>query len=94
MQIHGEITSINETDVITETFCKRDFVVTIDQNKPYPQTIKFELHNDRCDIIDAYKVGQEVSVDFELKGRQRTDKNGQLQTFNTLLAWKIQPINK
>lgn len=93
MQVHGQITTINLTEKVSERFSKREFVLTTDQSTPYPQTILFELQQDKCDIIDAYNVGQEVSVDFNLKGRQWTNPQGEVKTFNTLSAWKIQPVN-
>lgn len=94
MQVHGLIDSIGTEEQVSEKFRKREFVLIIDHDKTYPQTILFELHQDKTDIIDAYKVGQIVSVDFNLKGRQWKDKNGDTKTFNSLVAWKIQPVNK
>lgn len=94
MTITGEIKSIGQTQQITEKFSKREFVLLIDKEKPYPQTILFELNNDKCDIIDAYSVGQNVVVDFNLKGRQHTNNQGEVKTYNQLQAWKIQPLNQ
>lgn len=93
MQVHGTILSIGHTQQVSDKFSKREFVLTIDQDKPYTQTVQFELHQTSTDIIDAYREGQEVSVDFNLKGRQWNGPEG-TKTFNTLVAWKIQPVNK
>lgn len=93
MEISGLIKSIGETVQVSDKFAKREFVLETEHDKPYPQTILFELHNDRCDMIDAYNEGQEVTVSFNLKGRQHNGNNG-LKTYNTLVCWKIQPVNK
>lgn len=93
MQVHGIIRSISNPKQVTERLLARTFVVTIDHNKEYPQHIKFELHNDRCDLIESYEIDQEVSVDFNLRGREY-DKEDETQNINTLLVWKIQPVNK
>jgi hypothetical protein len=93
-QLHGVICSISETEHISEKFCKRNFTLTIDHDRQYPQPLKFELHNDRCDLIDSYREGDEVSVDFNFRGREFEDRNGQLQVMNTLVVWKIPPVNK
>ena len=93
MQVHGEIKTIRNTELVSEKFAKREFVLIIDQNTPYPQTIQLELQQDKCDIIDAYNEGQQVSVDFAIRGREWTDNTGNVKVFNTLVAWKIQPVN-
>lgn len=93
-QTHGIIKSIGETITVSERFQKREFVLETDANTEWPQFIQFELHNTSCDIIDAYHEEQSVSVDYNLRGRQWTDQQGQTKTFNTLQAWKIQPVNK
>ena len=93
MKVQGKLTTINLTQKVSERFQKRDFILTTEANTPYPQTILFELQQDRCDIIDAYNVGQDVEVDYNLKGRQWTDPMGEIKTFNTLVVWKIQPVN-
>lgn len=93
-QTHAIIKSIGETVTVSEKFQKREFVLETDGNTPYPQFIPFELQQTSCDIIDAYKEGQDVSVDYNLKGRQWTNPQGEIKTFLTLQAWKIQPVNK
>lgn len=93
MELIGTIKSISNVKQITESFRKRDFVITIDEEKKYPQTIQFELHNDRTDIIEAYNTGDKVIVDFNFKGRQ-FHKDGETRTVNTLACWKIQPLKK
>ena len=94
MQTTGTIKSISPIQQVSDKLSKREFVLETDTTTQHPQTILFELLNDRCDIIDAYKIGQEVSVEFNLKGRQWTNQQGEVKTFNQLAVWKIQPLNK
>lgn len=94
MNITGTIKTINLTQQVSEKFSKREFVLETNTDTPYPQTILFELQQQSTDIIDAYEVGQEVTVEFNLKGRQWANDQGEVKTFNTLQCWKIQPINK
>lgn len=94
MQLHGEIQTIGETITVSEKFQKREFVLITEQSSQYPQFLLMELQQDKCDIIDAYQECQQVSVDFNIRGRQWTDQQGKVKTFNTLAAWKIQPVNK
>jgi hypothetical protein len=75
----------------SEKFSTRQFVVKIMDDK-YEQLISFELVNDRTDLIDAFGVGEEITVSFNLKGREWTSPKGEVKYFNTLEAWKVQGI--
>ena len=87
MQVKGKIVAIMPTQVVSEKFSKREFVVeTPDQ---YPQQILFQLTQDKCSILDSLKVGQEVDVHLNLRGRSWQNPQGETKYFNTLEAWKI-----
>ena len=80
---------IFEIQQVTASFQKREFVIEYAENPQYPEFLKFELIQDKCNLIDRYSVGQEVEVHFHLKGRKWTDPNGIDKYFNTLQAWRI-----
>lgn len=83
-----QILSIGEIKEITATYKNLNFVVKTEEN--YPQTIEFQIANDKADKFLQYnKVGQFVDIDFNLKGRQWTNPQGEVKTFNTLDAWKV-----
>ncbi len=90
MEIKAKIEKIFPAQQITSTFKKREFVVEYAENPQYPEYIKFEFIQDKCEILDNFSAGQEVTISFNLKGRKWTDpKNGEDKYFNTLQAWKI-----
>ena len=89
MEITGKIVEIFDTVQINDSFRKREFVVEYSDNSQYPEFIKFELFQDKAEIIDAYKVGDEVEVAFNLKGRKWNDPKGGVKYFNTLQAWRL-----
>jgi len=91
MNIKGELVEVFDTVQINETFQKREFILEYIENPQYPELIKFELTQDRCDIIDQYKVGEMVDVWFNIRGRKWTDPQGVVKYFNSLQAWRIQP---
>ena len=96
MDLKAKILENFETTQVTDTFKKREFIVEYAENPQYPEFIKFELTQDRCDLISQYKPGDEVDVWFNLRGRKWTDPQGQVKYFNSLQAWKIdsmQPEN-
>ena len=88
MEFTGKIIRIGQTEQVSDKFRKRPFVIS-DGHDQYPQHILFELNQDRCDVIDSFKEGDMVSVKFNLRGRDWTDKEGTVKTFNTLQAWAI-----
>jgi len=85
-EIEGEIVKIYETQQKSEKFQAREFVIKTADN--YPQFVKFQLTQDKCDLIDNYKEGQQLKVHFDLRGREWNDKY-----FTNLNAWRLeQPV--
>ena len=91
MEISGKIKLIRDTQEVSSSFSKREFVV--ETTEQYPQLISLELHQDKCDIIDSYSVGQEVVCGINLRGREWSSPLGEVKYFNTIVCWKIQPSN-
>lgn len=85
-EVKGILHAIQDTRRVSEKFSTRSFTIKVSDDK-YEQFITFELINDRTDMIDAYGIGEELTVSFNLKGRQWQEKY-----FNTLEAWKVQGI--
>jgi len=91
MNVKGTIKVINQTQVISEKFSKREFVIeTADQ---YPQLVMFQLTQDKCDYLDVYQLGQQVDVSFNLRGREWTSPAGEVKYFNTLEAWRLERLD-
>ncbi|WP_224999319.1 DUF3127 domain-containing protein [Cesiribacter sp. SM1] len=89
MNLRGKIKEIFDTQHISDRFSKREFVLEYADNPQYPQLIKFEIVKDRCEMLDEYKVGEEVDVHFNIRGRAWTNNQGATQYFNTLQAWRL-----
>lgn len=95
MNIEGVLIHIADTLQITETFKKREFVVEYAENPEYPETVKFEMIQDKCDILNSYNIGESVKLEFNLKGRKWTDpKTNEDKYFNTLSCWKIEKLGQ
>jgi Domain of unknown function (DUF3127) len=86
----GRLHAISETKQVTERFRKREFVVEIGDNPRFPQYVQFELTGDRCEQLDDYAVGEEVRVEFSLRGREWKSPRGETKYFNSLDVWTIQ----
>ena len=98
MIVEGKVLEKFDTQTIKETFKKREFVLEYAENPQYPEYIKFELIQSNCEQLDALEVGDEVTVNFNLKGRKWTDPKGEVKYFNSLQAWRVDkkssPVNQ
>ena len=89
MQITGKLTEIFEAKQINEKFRKREFVVEYAENTQYPEYIKFQLNQDKCELIDGFKINDSIEVHFNLTGKPWTNKEGVKTYFTNLVAWKL-----
>ena len=87
----GRLHTIFPTKQVSERFSKREFVLELADQK-FPQTVLFQLTGDRCTQLDALQVGDQVRVDFSLRGREWKSPQGELKYFNSLDVWKIEPV--
>ncbi|MFC4992607.1 DUF3127 domain-containing protein [Rubritalea tangerina] len=83
-ELSGKIKLINDTQTFNSGFTKREFVVTTSDVK-YPQDIKFEVVKDKCSILDNFQVGQEVQVNFDIRGNEYNGNH-----YVNLSCWKLQ----
>jgi len=92
MEVVGKIKKIDSTkEVGSAGFKKRDVVVTTDEQ--FPQDIQVQFVQDKCDILDKYKVGQEVEIGINLRGRMWTNPQGEEVYFNTIQGWTIKAVD-
>lgn len=81
-----------DTQVVSEKFSKREFVITTDASTPYPQYISLQLTQDKCGLLDHFQVGDEMKVSFNLRGREWNGPEG-VRYFNSLEAWRLEKVN-
>jgi hypothetical protein len=82
LELKGKIKVINPTETFGSGFTKREFVITTAEQ--YPQDVKFEVVKDKCSKLDSYRVGQEVAVQFNVRGNEYNGKY-----YVSLQAWTI-----
>jgi hypothetical protein len=88
----GTLKVVNETQIISDKFKKREIVVT-DASGTYPQDISFQLTQERVDMVDGLNVSEMVNVAFFIRGREWTSPQGEVKYFNSLDVWKIERNN-
>jgi hypothetical protein len=79
----GKIEKIFDTEEKSATFSAREFVIEVTDGQ-YPQMVKFQLVQDKVTLVDEYAEGDEVEVEFDLRGREWNGKY-----FTNLQAWRI-----
>lgn len=80
----GKLKMIGEVQSFASGFTKREFVVTTANDK-YPQDIKFDVVKDKCAMLDSFNTGDEVQVNFDIRGREYNGKY-----YVDLSCWKLQ----
>jgi len=85
IKIKGSIKILGETQSVgSKGFIKREMVLTTADEK-YPQDLKIEFLKDNCAKLDAFSLGEEVTVSVNLKGSEWQGKY-----FVSLTGWKIE----
>lgn len=90
MNIQGKLIEKFNTQQVSGTFQKREFVVEYAENPQYPELLKFELIQANCEQLENFQIGDHLNISFNLKGRKWIDKNAQVVYFNSLQAWKLE----
>ena len=93
LEATGRIYALFETQQVTERFRKREFVIELSDNPRYPQYVMFQLTGDRCEGLDGYSKGDEVKVEFSLRGREWQSPRGETKYFNSLDVWTIERLS-
>ena len=85
MDVSGKIIVIGETETVgAKGFQKRLLVVETDDPK-FAQKIPVEFVKDKTEVLDNFSVGQQVTVQFNLRGNEY---NGRY--YVSLQGWKIE----
>lgn len=91
MELQGTIIMIDETRTYGSSgFRKREMVIKTAEQ--YPQTILIEFIQDKTEILNAYRVGQEVKVGINIRGREWVNPQGETKYFNSIQGWRIENL--
>ncbi len=88
MKVEGILKVKKETIQVSESFSKREFVITV-QDGAYTNDILIQLVKDKCSLIDAFNIGDMLEVEINLSGKCWINPQGEEKYFNSLNAWKI-----
>ena len=69
-------------------------MIWIQTGGKYPQTVELEAFGERANDTSILSIGDQVKIDFDLKGRKWTGKDGIEKCFTTLSLLKIEVKGK
>ena len=93
-EITGKVIDILPVNQVSDKFRKREFVIERKETGGtalFIDYIKFQLLQDKCELINESFMNEEVKVTFNIKGN-RWEREGKVNYFTNLDAWKIERI--
>jgi len=92
-ELVGSVMMIKNTEQITDTFKKREVILKIDPESQYPQEVKLQTTQDKTKLLDDVRVGDIISVSFNLQGKGYEKKDGSgRDAITNLNIWKLERI--
>ena len=90
-EVKGKLDKIFDTINVNDSFKKREFVLEIPDGN-FTQFIKFQLTQDKCDLVDDFQEGQDVQLTFSLRGKPFQNRDGKMIYFNNLNVWRMSSV--
>jgi single-strand DNA-binding protein len=87
MELTGKIEKIGDIQEISASFKKRELVIRTEEQ--YPQPIMIEFVQDKTNLLDGYNLGDRVTVNINIRGREWTSPKGEVKYFVSLQGWRI-----
>jgi hypothetical protein len=91
MKITGTLKVKKDTQVVSEQFSKREFVLTV-VDGAFSNDILIQLTKDKVTLINDINIGDLLEVEVNLSGKCWVNPQGEEKYFNSLSAWKITKI--
>ena len=89
VEVLGRIKLLGEIKTYGDNgFRKREVVITTEEQ--YPQHLLIEFIQDRCELLDSFKVGENVKISINLRGREWENPEGEIKYFNSIHGWRIE----
>ena len=94
-EVSGKVIDISPVNQVSEKFKKREFVIEKKEAggaAVFIDYIKFQLLQDKCDLINESFMNEDVKIWFNLKGN-KWERDGKINYFTNLDAWRIEKIS-
>jgi len=94
-EISGKVIDISPVNQVSDKFKKREFVIEKKETggaAVFIDYIKFQLVQDKCDLINESFLNEDIRIWFNLKGN-KWERDGKVNYFTNLDAWKIEKVS-
>lgn len=91
-EIIGKVVDISPVMQVSDKFRKREFVIEKKEaggGAVFVDYLKFQLVQDKCDLINESFLHEEVKIWFNLKGN-KWERDGKVNYFTNLDVWKLE----
>jgi hypothetical protein len=91
----GKIIEIGAVNQVSDKFKKREFVIEKKEAggaAVFVDYIKFQLTQDKCDLINESFLNEDVKIWFNLRGN-KWERDGKINYFTNLDVWKIEKLS-
>jgi hypothetical protein len=92
-EIVGKVVDILPVIQVSDKFRKREFVIEKKESggggAVFIDYLKFQLVQDKCELINESYLQEEIKIWFNLKGN-KWERDGKVNYFTNLDVWKIE----
>jgi hypothetical protein len=92
-EITGKVVELLPVVQVSDKFRKREFVIerkeTGSNSAVFIDYIKFQLVQDKCELINESFLHDEIKISFNIKGN-KWERDGKVNYFTNLDAWRIE----
>jgi len=92
INVIGKVKFVGEEQQVSASFVKQELVVTTDEQ--YPQHILINFTQGNCSQLDTVKIGDQVNVSINLRGREWVNPQGETRYFNDIQGWRLSYIQQ
>ncbi len=90
MELTGTVKKILEKQTFNSGFTKQELI--LQTNEQYPQTIAVEFVQDRIDLLNDIKPGEDVKISINIRGREWVNPEGVTKYFVSINGWRIEKL--
>jgi hypothetical protein len=92
-EITGKVIDVLPVIQVSDKFRKREFVIEKKESGSggavFIDYLKFQLVQDKCDLINESFLQEEIKIWFNIKGN-KWERDGKVNYFTNLDVWKIE----
>lgn len=93
-EMNGKLIARFDIAQRNESFKTREFVIESSEEgngRTFTNYVKFQCVQDKTAMPDRFNIGDEVKVQFNIKGT-RWEKDGKVSYFTNLDAWRMESV--